>query len=70
MEAILGKTTITEIIQEEAVKHNQKIPSAADIEYITWEHTGYPGFWNIGRDGDTIEECFRTQVRQFFDEIK
>lgn len=39
-------------------------PDATDdfIEYIVWEKTGYPAFWNIPRDGATPEECFRKQL--------
>lgn len=41
-------------------------PNASDdeIEYILWERTGYPEFWNIGIDGNTPEECLHTQLKQ------
>lgn len=57
------------IIQEEAIKFGVTI-SKNDTEYIIWEHTGYPSFWRIGIDGDTAEECFRTQIREFFKSYK
>ena len=40
------------------------------IDYILWEKTGYPEFWNIGLDGDTPEECLRTQLKAFQEEVK
>lgn len=33
---------------------------------ILWESTGFPGFWNIPKDGSTPQECCRTQLREFF----
>lgn len=33
-----------------------------DINYILWEHTGFPGFFV----GDPVTECAR-QVGEFFD---
>mgnify|MGYP003423372163 CR=1 FL=1 len=35
------------------------------LEYILWNHTGYPSFWAIPKDGNTPEECLRTQLRQY-----
>lgn len=40
------------------------------VDYILWEKTGFPAFWNIGVDGDTPEECLRKQLKDFQDEIK
>jgi hypothetical protein len=42
-------------------------PAADDdfIEFVIWEETGYPSFWNIPKDGNTPEECLRTQLRKF-----
>lgn len=39
-------------------------PNASDefIEYVIWEETGFPEFWNIPKDGNTPEECFRKQL--------
>jgi len=37
-------------------------------EFVIWEKTGYPSFWNIPTDGSTPEECFRKQVADFRDE--
>ena len=34
-------------------------PDATDeeVEYITWEKTGYPVFWNIPKEGDKEAAC-------------
>jgi len=39
-------------------------PDATDeqADYILWEHTGFPGFWNIPNEGNTPEECCRQQL--------
>ncbi len=39
--------------------------SKADLDYIIWEHTGFPGFWNIPEDGATPEACFRSQLERY-----
>lgn len=40
-------------------------PGATDefCEFIIWEKTGYPSFWNIPEDGNTPNECFRKQLQ-------
>jgi len=47
-------------------------PDASDegVNFILWEWTGFPGFWNIPRDGETIEACLRKQLRDFQKEVK
>ena len=47
-------------------------PDATDefCEFVLWEKTGYPSFWNIPKDGNTPEECFRKQLSDFKDEPK
>jgi len=54
------KMTAGDIIKE-------YFPNASDeeCEFILWEHTGYPEFWNIPEDGNTPEECFRKQLQNF-----
>lgn len=44
-------------------------PGASDdyVDFILWEKTGYPGFWNIPEDGLTVEECLRTQLQRLKD---
>jgi hypothetical protein len=39
-------------------------PDATDklADWILWEKTGFPGFWNIPADGDTPEACCRKQL--------
>lgn len=39
-------------------------PSTEDLEVLLWEFTGWPCWWRIGIDGDTPEECLRTQARE------
>lgn len=39
-------------------------------DFILWEKTGFPAFWNIGVDGDTPEACLRTQLKAFQEELK
>ena len=40
-------------------------PKADDefLEFVIWEKTGFPSFWNIPKDGNTSEECFRKQLK-------
>lgn len=47
-------------------------PDAAPdfIEYMVWERTGYPCFWDIPSSGSTPEECFRKQLLEFKAEIE
>jgi mannosyltransferase OCH1-like enzyme len=47
-------------------------PDANDefCEFIIWEKTGYPSFWNIPEDGKTPYECFRKQIRDFKQETE
>lgn len=49
----------------------QVFPGLSDeiLNYIIWEHTGYPAFWHIPRDGDTPEECLRTQLNKYRKEL-
>jgi hypothetical protein len=39
-------------------------PGLSDQELlnIMWGKTGFPAFWNIPKDGNTPEECFRKQL--------
>lgn len=41
-------------------------PNASDdeVEHILWTHTGFPCFWNMPKDGNTPEECCRTQLKE------
>jgi hypothetical protein len=67
--------TITwqELVREEA----KKVPAWAEAnigndfaDYVLYEHTGFPGFWDIPKDGKDGIECCRTQVRKFFETHK
>lgn len=51
-----GKTWV-ELVRE-------VFPDATDDEadYILWEHTGFPSFWNIPEEGETPEECCKFQL--------
>jgi len=35
------------------------------LEFVIWEYTGFPSFWNIPQEGNTPEECFRKQLNDF-----
>jgi hypothetical protein len=39
-------------------------PTATDeqIEHILWGKTGFPGFWQMPRDGQSPEACLRSQL--------
>ena len=41
-----------------------------EIEYVIWEQTGFPSFWQIHKDGATPEECFRKQLAEFAASVK
>lgn len=60
--------TAIEVIQDEARKRGREI-TAEQADYIAWEHTGFPYFWRILRDGATPEECLRKQVGVFLDSL-
>ena len=47
----------------------QHLISDADVEYILWEQTGFPRFWDIPTDGKTPEECLRKQVETFLSSL-
>jgi len=36
---------------------------------IAWNETGYPEFWSIPKNGQTWEECFRTQIRRYAEKV-
>lgn len=40
--------------------------SAADADYVIYEETGFPEFWNIPEDGKDPVECMQTQLRRYF----
>lgn len=35
------------------------------LEWVIWEQTGFPEFWNIPEDGNTPEECLKKQLIKF-----
>ena len=39
--------------------------SDEELDFIIWEKTGFPSFWNIPEDGNTPEECLRKQLMEF-----
>ena len=47
-------------------------PSATDeqADYILWGETGFPCFFNIPKDGLTVEECLRKQLVSFKKELQ
>ena len=46
-------------------------PGASDdyVDYILWEKTGFPEFWDIPKDGATPEECLRKQLQDLKDGV-
>lgn len=38
--------------------------SDAEVEFILWNKTSYPGFWNIPEDGWTPSQCLRSQLKK------
>jgi len=42
-------------------------PEADDdyIEFIIWNETSFPEFWNIPEDGWTAKQCLRTELRRY-----
>jgi len=54
--------TVLEAAKEEAAKFG-RVLTDDEAEYVIWEHTGFPAFWNIPDDGATPEECFRDCYR-------
>ena len=40
-----------------------------EIDFILWEKTGFPSFWDIGIDGNTPEECLRKQLQDYKNEV-
>lgn len=44
--------------------------SDKDLDFIIWNETGYPEFWNIGVDGYTVEECFRKQLKDAQEKLR
>lgn len=35
------------------------------VDYIIWNHTGFPSSWSIPEDGATAEDCFRYQLLRY-----
>lgn len=56
---------LIEIIQDEAFRAVGKTPTIDTAEYVLWEHTGYPSFWQINKENPTPEACLRAQVRKW-----
>jgi hypothetical protein len=38
--------------------------SEEEIDFILWEKTSFPEFWNIPQDGWTAEQCLRTELKR------
>lgn len=37
-----------------------------EVDYILWNRTGFPEYWDIPADGKTPEECCRKQLAEYF----
>ena len=55
----------TELVQGVALEFGVKL-SNADADYVLYEETGFPDFWNIPEDGKDPAECAQTQLRRYF----
>ena len=55
------KLTFADVVKSVAQEFDRTVTDA-DIDYILWEHTGFPAFF----DGDP-EECVRRQVKEYFE---
>lgn len=44
--------------------------SEEEVEFILWEKTGFPCFWDIPKDGNTEEECLRKQLLEFKESLE
>ena len=53
------------------IAHQEGIKPATDhfLDYVLWEHTGYPAFWQL-EDGETVERCATRQLRLAFRSIQ
>lgn len=58
--------TALEIAREIAEKYGVTGLSDNNLNYILWEYTGFPDFWAYRQDGNTPEECLRTQLHRHF----
>lgn len=41
-----------------------------DLNCIIWGRTGFPSFWDVPKDGNTPEECFRKQFEKIKEDYK
>lgn len=57
--------TALEIAKEVAKDFGIEL-SDQEADYVIWEQTGFPEFWNIPKDGNSPEECLRTQLKVYF----
>jgi hypothetical protein len=55
--------TALEIVKDEASKLGKQLDDDS-AGYLLWNNTGFPSFWRIPEDGNTVEECIRKQVRE------
>lgn len=39
------------------------------LDYVIWNETGFPSFWNIPEDGETPEACLRKQLNDLKNRI-
>lgn len=54
------KKTVDQIVREFFPDSSKE-----KINFIVYNKTGFPGFWNIPKDGKTVLQCFRKQLRDF-----
>jgi hypothetical protein len=56
--------TALEVAREITQAHGIQVDDAM-LDYIIFEHTGFPSFWDIPKDGATPEECLRKQLTEW-----
>lgn len=51
----------------ELVKEYFPAVSDEEADYILWEKTGFPTFWLIPENGNTVEECCGKRLQELKD---
>jgi hypothetical protein len=54
---------------QELVKEYFPEATNDDVQYILWNETSFPYFWNIPEDGLTGEECCRKQLKELKEKV-
>lgn len=60
--------TPVQLVQEVAAQYGREI-NEKFVDYILWEHTGFPNFVEVP-EGQTYEAALRAQIVAYFEEIE